>query len=194
MSDPNEQPEAPQQEAASPQANAEGRSEATEAAERKAQELGVDLTNVEGTGSGGRVTAPDVENAYRQTDTTARSTETLQGGGSLPPTPPTPPTLEDIHRQYVVLKATLAGPKDGTVPLRIIREDGSLEDPITEGTFPDNPSNFFAPEPPVVNWVLPDPQPPIPTTLEGPKQPCRVERCTIDGFGRDVGRSLLGPY
>jgi hypothetical protein len=196
MSDPNERRDATQQEAGSARDNTEGKVEATEAAERKAQELGVDLASVEGSGSGGRVTVEDVENAQQQSDTTARSMETLQRG-ALPPPPssPTPPTLEDIQRQYVVLKATLAGPNDGTVPLRIIREDGVVET-INEGTFPDNPLNFFAPEPPVVDWVLPDPQPPIPVRLEevGTKQPCRSERCSINVNSRGVGRSLLGPY
>ena len=36
-------------------------SEATEAAQRKAEELGVDIASVEGTGSGGNVTVSDVE-------------------------------------------------------------------------------------------------------------------------------------
>ena len=38
---------------------------ATEAAERKAEELGVDLDSVEGTGSGGRITVEDVERAAK---------------------------------------------------------------------------------------------------------------------------------
>jgi large subunit ribosomal protein L20 len=37
--------------------------EATEAASRKAEELGVDLSSVEGTGQGGRITVGDVEKA-----------------------------------------------------------------------------------------------------------------------------------
>ena len=36
---------------------------ATEAAERKAEELGVDITTVEGTGQGGRVIVGDVDDA-----------------------------------------------------------------------------------------------------------------------------------
>jgi hypothetical protein len=176
MSDPNERRDASQQEAGSAQDRTEGTVEATEAAERKARELGVDLASVEGTGSGGRITVEDVENAQRQSGTTVRSMETLQRRGTPPP-PPTPPTPDDIQRQYVVLKATLAGPRDGTVPLRIVREDGSVEDPITDGTFPDNPLNFFAPEPPVVKWFLPAPQRRVPTTLPGTNQPCRREEC-----------------
>ncbi len=39
---------------------------ATPAATRKAKELGVDLSMVEGTGSGGRITVKDVENAAEQ--------------------------------------------------------------------------------------------------------------------------------
>ena len=40
--------------------------EATPAAMRKAKELGADLSKVEGTGSGGRITVKDVENAAEQ--------------------------------------------------------------------------------------------------------------------------------
>ncbi len=36
---------------------------ATEAARRKAEELGVDISTVEGTGQGGRVTVGDVDQA-----------------------------------------------------------------------------------------------------------------------------------
>lgn len=39
---------------------------ATEAAKRKAQELGVDLSGVEGTGPGGRITIKDVQGAANQ--------------------------------------------------------------------------------------------------------------------------------
>ena len=41
----------------------EGEARATPAAERRARELGVDLSSVEGTGSGGRITVRDVQNA-----------------------------------------------------------------------------------------------------------------------------------
>jgi pyruvate/2-oxoglutarate dehydrogenase complex dihydrolipoamide acyltransferase (E2) component len=39
---------------------------ATPAAERKADELGVDLSQIEGTGSGGRITVKDVTEAAKQ--------------------------------------------------------------------------------------------------------------------------------
>ena len=42
------------------------KSRATPAAERKAEELGVDLSQVEGTGSRGRITAKDVREAAKQ--------------------------------------------------------------------------------------------------------------------------------
>lgn len=42
---------------------AEGKVEATDAAKRKAEQLGVDLSEVQGTGSGGRITAGDAERA-----------------------------------------------------------------------------------------------------------------------------------
>ena len=43
----------------------DGGIEATEAAERKAEELNVDLASVEGTGQGGRITVGDVERAAK---------------------------------------------------------------------------------------------------------------------------------
>jgi large subunit ribosomal protein L20 len=43
----------------------EGKVHATDAAERKAGELGVDLSTVEGTGQGGRITVGDVEKAAK---------------------------------------------------------------------------------------------------------------------------------
>jgi hypothetical protein len=51
------------------QANATGEAgevQATPAAKRKAEELGVDLSQVEGTGAGGRITIKDVQRAARQ--------------------------------------------------------------------------------------------------------------------------------
>ena len=42
---------------------AEGKVEATDAAKRKAEQLGVDLSEVQGTGSGGRITAGDADRA-----------------------------------------------------------------------------------------------------------------------------------
>jgi pyruvate/2-oxoglutarate dehydrogenase complex dihydrolipoamide acyltransferase (E2) component len=41
--------------------------QATPAAERKAEDLGVDLSQIEGTGSGGRITVKDVTEAAKQT-------------------------------------------------------------------------------------------------------------------------------
>jgi len=189
MSDPNEQPEATQQGAGSNQDRTGSHVEATEAAERRAQELGVDLTDVEGTGSGRRITATDVENAHRQTDTTAEppvETALQTAVVNSSSVGSTSPDRDDIHVQYVVLKATLAGPKDRTdFPLKIIREDGD-EEIIGRGTFPDNPSSFFAPEPrtraqPVVKWVLPRPQRQIPKALPGTHQRCRREECLPQG-------------
>ncbi len=42
------------------------RVQATPAAERKAEELGVDLSRVEGTGSGGRITVKDVQSTAEE--------------------------------------------------------------------------------------------------------------------------------
>jgi large subunit ribosomal protein L20 len=46
-------------------AEEEGKVHATEAAERKAKELGVDLRSVEGTGKYGRITVGDVDKAAK---------------------------------------------------------------------------------------------------------------------------------
>jgi pyruvate/2-oxoglutarate dehydrogenase complex dihydrolipoamide acyltransferase (E2) component len=43
-----------------------GKVQATPAAERKAEDLGVDLSQIEGTGSGGRITVKDVTEAAKQ--------------------------------------------------------------------------------------------------------------------------------
>jgi hypothetical protein len=176
--------------------------EATEAAERKAQELGVDLTNVEGTGSGGRVTAQDVENAQRQPDS-ARPTEALLG----PVTVVEPKTSRDaILEQYVVLKATLAGPIEGSIDAstneQITLDDGSKTtiikntDGATTINFPTKALNFFAPFPPIVKWELPEPQPPIPEDdpLVDTNQPCRSERCRRDVPPGVVASRSRGPY
>ena len=196
MSDPNERPDAPQQDAESTRDETGRRVEATPEAERRAQELDVDLASVEGSGSGGRITVADVENAQQQIDTTAGSTETGQSTLSPPPDSQ-PPSLDDIQRQYVVLKATLAGPRDGDVPLKIIKEDGGVEEPITADTFPDNPTNFFAPEPfsgglgsgnqVPVKWILPRPQRLLPRRLPGTNQPCRREECFPARNQTDIG-------
>jgi pyruvate/2-oxoglutarate dehydrogenase complex dihydrolipoamide acyltransferase (E2) component len=42
------------------------KAQATPAAERKAEDLGVDLSQIEGTGSGGRITVKDVTGAAKQ--------------------------------------------------------------------------------------------------------------------------------
>jgi pyruvate/2-oxoglutarate dehydrogenase complex dihydrolipoamide acyltransferase (E2) component len=42
------------------------KAQATPAAERKAEDLGVDLSQIEGTGSGGRITVKDVREAVNQ--------------------------------------------------------------------------------------------------------------------------------
>ena len=42
------------------------KAQATRAAERKAEDLGVDLSQIEGTGSGGRITVKDVREAAKQ--------------------------------------------------------------------------------------------------------------------------------
>jgi large subunit ribosomal protein L20 len=57
------QPEAPAEGAETPESEPEVEVNATDAAERKAEELGVDITTVEGTGQGGRVVVGDVDDA-----------------------------------------------------------------------------------------------------------------------------------
>jgi large subunit ribosomal protein L20 len=57
------QPETPTDEAATAESVPEAEVNATDAAERKAEELGVDIATVEGTGQGGRVVVGDVDDA-----------------------------------------------------------------------------------------------------------------------------------
>jgi large subunit ribosomal protein L20 len=57
------QSEPPTDEAETAETEPEVEVNATEAAERKAEELGVDITTVEGTGQGGRVVVGDVDDA-----------------------------------------------------------------------------------------------------------------------------------
>lgn len=57
-----------QQEAAAPADEDQSGPEATEAAERKAEELDVDLSEVEGTGAEGRILVKDVEEAAEDED------------------------------------------------------------------------------------------------------------------------------
>lgn len=187
MSDPNERPEATQEGDGQARDDTAGRVEATPAAERKAQEMDIDLASVEGTGSGGRITAADVENAQRRSDATEGPVETLRSDLSSR-RDPKPPSLDDIQRQYVVLKALLAGPRNGAVPMEFINEDGVREE-IRKGTFPNNPTNFFAPDPlraelPAdrvpVKWSLPSPQRLLPRSLPGTNQRCRREECLPD--------------
>jgi hypothetical protein len=116
-----------------------------------------------------------------------------------------PKTLRDgILEQYVVLEATLAGPIEGKIDLskeQITLDDGSKKTilekdasgAVTKINFPTNPPNFFAPLPPIVEWKLPAPQPPVPTTLPGTNQPCRSEQClnVVPENAQDVSPSLL---
>ncbi len=191
--DPNERSaEETEQGDGSARADTEGKMEATPAAERKAQEMDVDLAGVEGTGSGGRVTAQDVENAQRQSDSAARSIVATSG-----PVVVEPKTSRDaILEQYVVLKATLAGPIEGRIDAstneQITLDDGSkttvvvknADGTVTKINFPANPPNFFAPCPPIVDWNLPAPQLLIPATavLGGTKQLCGKEECFPEIF------------
>ena len=63
-----EEEEAVVGEASTPGEGAEqkDKARATPAAERKAEDLGVDLSQIEGTGSGGRITVKDVTEAAKQ--------------------------------------------------------------------------------------------------------------------------------
>jgi large subunit ribosomal protein L20 len=59
------QADAPTDEPESSESEPEVEVNATEAAERKAEELGVDITTVEGTGQGGRIVVGDVDDAAK---------------------------------------------------------------------------------------------------------------------------------
>jgi len=123
-----------------------------------------------------------------------------------PPGTIEPQTPRDaILEQYVVLKATLAGPigkidlaneqitLDGGAKTTILEKDTSGT--VTKINFPINPPNFFAPFPPIVEWDLPDPQPLVRVLdpLPGTNQSCRSERCrsVVLANAQDVSWSLL---
>jgi hypothetical protein len=142
--------------------------------------------------SHGQVIADVVANVY--------STRIPQG--TIEPKTPRDAILE----QYIVLKATLAGPKEGRIDAstheQITLDDGSKTtvivnnpDGSTTINFPTNPPNFFAPMPPIVEWELPNPQPLVRVLdpLAGTNQSCRSEQCLNVELenARDVSRSLL---
>jgi phage replication-related protein YjqB (UPF0714/DUF867 family) len=129
--------------------------------------------------SHGQAIADAVANVY--------SSKIPQEPSTIEPNTPRDAILE----QYVVLKATLAGPVGEKIDLskdQITLDDGSkttilVKDAggtVTKINFATNPPNFFAPFPPIVEWKLPDPQPPVPTPLPGTNQPCREEECLPD--------------
>lgn len=150
---------------------------ATEAAERRAEELGVDLATVTGTGYEGQITVEDVENvshaslasanpspakngsengdekvaqAIRDASTQLHTDlEKLEQAVDVAESP-----LDDIGRgivnQYNVLAANLAGPEVRGIP-------------ETWPGYPDLPSfppggeTDFTPQPPPTKWNLPKP-------------------------------------
>ncbi len=193
MSDPKEQPEAAQQEAGSPQDDTESKVKVTDTAKQRAQDLGVDLTKVEGTGSGGSITVKDVEkNAQQESDATASAVEEASLSRRActlerEPRDPAAPLPDEIHMQYVVLKATLAGSREGGVLLQIIDDKGTAVQ-ITGANFPSNPHGFFAPMPPSapVKWEFPPPQPLLLRRLTGTCQQCGEGQCDL-GRGIDAG-------
>ena len=143
--------------------------------------------------SRGQAIADAVANVY--------SSKVPQGPGTSEPKTPRDGVLE----QYVVLKATLAGPI-GKIDLsneQITLDDGSKtavpeKDPsgtVTKVNLPTNPPNFFAPMPPIVEWNLPDPQPLVRVLdpLPGTNQSCRSEQClnVVLENAQDVSRSLV---
>lgn len=106
------------------------KSKATDAADRRARELGVDLATVKGTGSGGQITIEDVEKAHKQMsdhkdEAIAQAIKDAAGQIIVG----VPKAIQDaskqlildekqenIRRQYVILDAVLAGPSARGVP------------------------------------------------------------------------------
>lgn len=165
MTEQNERPETTQEEAGSTQEERTEREvEATDAAQRKAEELGIDLTTVQGTGVHGRVTVEDVENKPEQSEQTAKLAEVIQSISTqlaknlqtLQPVitadEPLTDEQQDIIDQYEALRTVLAGPlAEG------ITKPGKLEPFSVDDPFP--PQNF-APLPPSVKLTPPVPKPP----------------------------------
>ncbi len=152
MTDQNERPEEAQEEAGS--AQGERKVEATDAARRKAEDLEVDLTAVNGTGANNRITVDDVEDAYEQAQRTTKLAESIQGASTRLTEDPQrmqttstdgtalTPKEQGIVAQYNVLKAILADPETKVPP--------------SPPNFPyDDPARDFVPHPPLAEWYFP---------------------------------------
>lgn len=134
--------------------------DATDEAVSRAQELGVDLATVQGTGADGRILVKDVEDAHEQDvnserqdsdyqnrdveeaaetfwktfvrlEQSARAVETREASQ--------PDPSPDIIKQYNILRRILASPFENLS--RIPEED-----------FPPNPDKDFAPQKPLADW------------------------------------------
>lgn len=140
MTDQNERPEAAQEEAGSAQG------------ERKAEDLEVDLTAVQGTGKEGRIIPKDVQKKHEQEDSDPQNRAIEQAAQvvwdtfvQLEQGTQADGSLDQNHRniinQYNVLRAILAGPSE------------TEETPVPNPTqFTPNPDKDFAPNLPLADW------------------------------------------
>ena len=157
MTDQNEQLGTAQEGAGSAQGErAERRVEATDAARRRAEELGMNLAAVNGTGANNRITVDDVEDAYEQAQRTAKLAEVIQGASTR--------LTEDLQRlRTTSTDGTVLNPKEqGIVDqynvLKAILADPETRVPPSPPDFPyDEPEKDFVPHPPLAYWILPDP-------------------------------------
>jgi hypothetical protein len=154
--------------------------------------------------------ATQQETGEAQDDTESRVEGTEDAVANLPrycdptlqPATCSQPSQQEILEQYVVLKATLAGPQQGVdlskEKVVVIDEHGNATSTTVidldnnRVNFPQYPCNFFSPTPPFVppdtqatlrvQWPLPNPQPLL-LALTGTCQGCSDETCFP---GRDV--------
>ena len=146
------------------------RPEATEGAERKAKELGVDLTTVQGTGKEGKITVEDVQRKHEQNVNSGRE-ESIHQNGEIEK------AAEVIWNTFVQLEATRRESTQSDTPLdqnhiNIINQYDILRivmagpsGPEEDSDLPKTPPDFepisgknFAPKKPLADWK-PLPQP-----------------------------------
>ena len=79
---------------------------------RLAKEHGVDLTALEGTGAGGRITKQDIEAAIAGTESAAPVSAAIATAATARPTPPPPPPAPAVHGTQYMPALQVAVPRE----------------------------------------------------------------------------------
>ena len=79
---------------------------------RMAKEHGVDLTALEGTGAGGRITKQDIEAAIAGTESAAPVSAAIATAATARPTPPPPPPAPAVHGTQYMPALQVAVPRE----------------------------------------------------------------------------------